>query len=109
MSEKPLGDRAKSRLRIAAGLMRGVGRNAVDLNIPRDKFYDEIQLRIAALEPAERDRLRQLTDWVEEYDAATQSGKSPSLPPEGKLPQGGARRGDGTSPGDGVQPHGKRS
>lgn len=68
MSNKALTERAKHRLRIVAGLLRGVGRGAINLNIPRETFYESIQERIATLTPEQREHLKELTDWVEEFD-----------------------------------------
>lgn len=67
MTARPLSERAKHRLKIAAGLLRGMGRK---LDFPRDEFYERIQAELAALPDAERDHLKQLTDWVEQYDRA---------------------------------------
>lgn len=67
MSARPLSERAKHRLKIAAGLLRGMGRK---LDYPRDQFYERIQQELAALSEDERQNLKELTDWVEAYDRA---------------------------------------
>ena len=68
---KPLSERGKLRLRIAAGLLRGMGRK---LSFPREQFYDEIQAVLSALPAPEQAELKGLVDWVESYDRAeTQS------------------------------------
>lgn len=65
MADKPLSERAKLRLRLAAGLLRSKGTR---LECPRDQFYDHIQAAIAALPQPEHDQLRGLVDWLEEYE-----------------------------------------
>jgi hypothetical protein len=67
MTARPLSERAKHRLKIAAGLLRGMGRK---LDFPRDQFYERIQQELAALGEDERATLKELTDWVEAYDRA---------------------------------------
>ena len=64
---KALNDRAKLRLKIAAGLLRGAGSKSKDLKLSRESFYEELQERIAALSDEERQLLKEHTDWVEEY------------------------------------------
>lgn len=71
MSAKQLCVRAKHRLKIAAGLLRGSGRNAKNLHLTRATFYDGIQALIAALAPEAQWALKQQTDWVEAYDRAS--------------------------------------
>lgn len=66
-----LSERAKRRLKIAAGLLRGSGRRKRDLGLSRDRFYEDIQALINALQPDERTTLKGLTDWVESLDNAT--------------------------------------
>lgn len=75
MSAKPLSDRAKHRLKIAAGLLRGSGRKAKDLKLPRTSFYEGIQALIVALPPEAQADLKKQTDWVESYDAASEDNK----------------------------------
>lgn len=71
-----LNDRAKHRLRIAAGLLRGPGSKAKDLKLSRAFFYEELQAVIAALTDGERQLLKEQTDWVEAYDNAHDSAPS---------------------------------
>lgn len=59
-----LSDRAKQRLRIAAGLLRADG---VKFDVPRDQFYETIQRVLSELDPARQSALRSLVDWVEDY------------------------------------------
>lgn len=68
---KPLSERAKHRLKIAAGLMRGGGKRPRDLGLSREDFYGDLTALIAALPPDERLRLKDNTDFVEAYDNAT--------------------------------------
>lgn len=63
-----LSERGKHRLRIAAGLLRSEG---IKFDCPRDQFYEKIQEVLAGL-PAERQAtLKELVDWVEDYDLAS--------------------------------------
>lgn len=71
-----LSERAKKRLKIAAGLLRGGGRRARDLGLSRDGFYEGIQSLISTLSDDERKNLKELTDWVEAYDQATETADS---------------------------------
>lgn len=68
---KVLGDRAKKRLRIAAGLLRGSGKRPRDLGLSRENFYPDLQVLIANLADDERTLLKECTDWVEAYDNAS--------------------------------------
>lgn len=61
---RELSDRAKLRLRIVAGLLRGSGQK---LDFPRAEFYDRIQLLLREMDQTESARLKGLTDWVEDY------------------------------------------
>lgn len=70
MSEKELSERAKARLKIAAGLLRGTGKGKKELPISREGFYPGIQGLINALPPDEKQQLKDCTDWVEKYDNA---------------------------------------
>lgn len=72
---KALGERAKHRLRIAAGLLRGTGPKARDLQISREAFYPEIQRLISELPEDQRLKLQEQTDWVEAYENAEKEGK----------------------------------
>ena len=65
MEKKALSERAKHRLRIAAGLLRTEG---IKLDCTREQFYEKIQESLADL-PADRQAsLKVLVDWVEDYD-----------------------------------------
>jgi hypothetical protein len=70
---KPLSERAKHRLKIAAGLLRGSG---TKLDFPRDQFYEKIQNVLAALPDEQQRKLKSLVDWVEDYDRADVSARS---------------------------------
>ncbi len=73
--KKALSDRAKLRLRLAAGLLRSEG---VKFDCPRDQFYEKIQEVLAGL-PAERQAaLRELVDWVEDYERAEVGAQVPA-------------------------------
>lgn len=67
---KPLSERAKHRLRLAAGLLRGTGPGSKDLGLSRDGFYDGVQSLIASLPMERQTELKELVDWVESYDNA---------------------------------------
>lgn len=62
---KPLSERAKHRLRIAARFMRQEGYRFVDSG-----FYEEVLGRIASLDEGQQMRLRNLVDWIEAYEIA---------------------------------------
>ncbi len=62
---KPLSDRAKHRLRIAARLMRQEGYRFDD-----GEFYEAVLSRIVSLDCSQQRRLRDLVDWLEEYEIA---------------------------------------
>lgn len=70
MTARPLSKRAKHRLKIAAGLLRGMGRK---LDFPRDQFYERIQQELARLPNDQRQHLKELADWVEAYDRADEA------------------------------------
>lgn len=72
---QPLSERAKRRLKIAAGLLRGGGRRKRDLGLSRERFYEDIQALISGLTPEERSTLKELTDWVEAYDIAADAAE----------------------------------
>lgn len=67
MNGKALSDRAKQRLRIAAGLLRSQG---MKFDGPRDEFYETIQAAISALTAEQQERLKGHVDWVEDYENA---------------------------------------
>lgn len=69
--DKPLTDRAKFRLKVAAGLLRSEG---VKFDCPRDQFYESIQATLAELPEEKRASLRELVDWIEDYERASSSG-----------------------------------
>lgn len=73
MGFQALTDRAKSRLRIAAGFLR---RRGIRFGIDKDgDFYGAV---LKALdEQPDKDELRSLVDWVEAYDRV-----APPLPKE---------------------------
>lgn len=68
MTKHSLSDRAKHRLRIVAGLLRGTGKKKRDLNLSRENFYQEIQILIENLSDDDKKNLKENTDWVESYD-----------------------------------------
>ncbi|KVE37237.1 MULTISPECIES: hypothetical protein [Burkholderia] len=75
---QPLSERAKTRLRIAAGFLRARG-----IEFPKEgDFYGHV-LRTLAEQP-DKDTLRELVDWVEQYDAA----ESALAPSGGSRPRG---------------------
>lgn len=61
---QPLSDRAKARLKIVAGWLRARGYKFEKSG----DFYGSV-LEALQVQP-DRDHLRELVDWVEEYDAA---------------------------------------
>ena len=65
---KPLGERVKHRLRIAAGLLRGSDHRSRVLAVSRANFYSEIADLIRSLTLQDQQVLRDQTDWVEAYD-----------------------------------------
>lgn len=62
-----LSARAKQRLRLLAGLLRARGGQ---LNMPREQFYDEIQVLVSALPPERQVELKSMVDWLEDYENA---------------------------------------
>lgn len=73
--KKALSDRAKHRLRLAAGLLRAQG---TSFECPRDQFYDKVQEVLAGLPAEKQAALRELVDWVEDYDRAERAGQAPT-------------------------------
>ena len=65
-----LSARAKLRLRLLAGLLRSGGQK---FDVPRERFYDEIQAAAAALPPDRQAHLKSLVDWLEEYEIAEEA------------------------------------
>lgn len=62
---KPLSERGKHRLRLAAGFLRADG---FKLDCPRDQFYDKVQEVLASLPAEKQADLKTLVDWVEDFD-----------------------------------------
>ncbi|WP_156923596.1 hypothetical protein [Burkholderia sp. WSM2232] len=77
MTFRPLSQRAKHRLEIAAGLLRGMGQK---VDFPPDQFYDGVQQILSTLTDQQRVTLKELTDWVEDYDrgSGAPSGRTDS-------------------------------
>jgi hypothetical protein len=77
MSSKPLTDRAKRRLRIAAGILRGSGKQKgskpAALPLSRTNFYEDMIKFIDGLPPEERDSLKAHVDWVESFEVAAET------------------------------------
>ena len=74
-----LSPRARERLRIAAAMLRGLGKRVDDAA----GFIEGVLAALAALQPCERERVRDLVDWVEAYSAAEAAalGDTPDLRP----------------------------
>lgn len=72
MSSKPLSERAKHRLKIAALILRESEKAPLVKAIGRTDFYEGIQKVIEGLTPAEREKLKVDTDWTEQYDIAAE-------------------------------------
>jgi len=71
-------DRAKLRLRLAAGLIGGEGHT---LKLDRTNFYPEMIRVIEQQPPEERERIKELVDWLEDYEnAAKAAGISTQAP-----------------------------
>ncbi|MGE4125483.1 MAG: hypothetical protein AB7E59_09515 [Pusillimonas sp.] len=68
-------DRAKLRLRLAAGLIGGEGRT---LKLDRANFYPEMIKVIEAQTPEQREYIKGLVDWLEDYENAVKAEK-PSI------------------------------
>lgn len=70
-----LTDRAKLRLRLAAAVIGGEGRT---LKLDRTNFYPEMLRVLEAKTPAEREQIKELVDWLEDYENETKrQGISP--------------------------------
>lgn len=65
-----LGERAKLRLRLLAGLLRA---RAHRLDMARARFYDEIQAIASSLPADQQAELKSLVDWLEDYERAEQA------------------------------------
>lgn len=70
VSSAALGERAKRRLRLAAGLLRGSGYR---FDCPRAQFYDVVGVVVRELAPEAMARLRSDVDWLEAYELAEDS------------------------------------
>lgn len=72
MTNEVLSERAKHRLKLAAGLLRGEnkgkGRKPAPLPFSRETFYLDIVKFISELPVEKRDHLKSLVDWAEAYD-----------------------------------------
>lgn len=71
-----LGERAKHRLRLAAGLLRGSGYR---FDCPRAQFYDVVGAVVRELATEARAKLRADVDWLEAYERAEAGAKFPEL------------------------------
>lgn len=67
--------RAKLRLRLAAGLIGGEGRT---LKLDRANFYPEMLKVIEAQTPEQREYIKGLVDWLEDYENAAKA-EQPSI------------------------------
>src|ERR1035441_4883454 len=65
-----LGERAKLRLRLLAGLLRARGYR---LDMARARFYDEIQAIASSLPADQQAELKSLVDWLADYERAEQA------------------------------------
>ena len=65
-----LSNRAKERLKLLAGLRRAKGQK---VTMPRDQFYDEVQALVKALPQQRQLELKNLVDWLEDYQEAERS------------------------------------
>lgn len=71
-------ERAKLRLRLAAGLIGGQGHT---LKLDRANFYPEMREVIERQTPEQRDGIKELVDWLEDYEHAAQAAEiSTQLP-----------------------------
>ena len=76
-----LSDRAKERLKLLAGLLRGKGQK---FTMPRDQFYDEVQAVVKALPQLRQLELKELVDWLEDYQAVERSSQPESSSNSGR-------------------------
>lgn len=72
-------ERAKLRLRLAAGLIGGEGRT---LKLDRTNFYPEMLKVIESQTPAERERVKGLVDWLEDYEKEAKRQGLDTKPPK---------------------------
>jgi len=71
----PLNDRAKLRLRLAAGILRGRSKARKvksDLPVSRENFYVDMIALLDQLPKEEQADLKELVDWLEQYAAEEQ-------------------------------------
>ncbi len=64
---KILSDRAKLRLRLAAGLIGGPNKT---LKLDRKNFYPQIIEILAKMPNEEQEKLKEFVDWLEDYENA---------------------------------------
>ena len=65
-----LSERGKRRLRLLAGLLRSAGDK---FDMPRARFYEDIQAAAQTLAPDRQAHLKSLVDWLEEYEIAEEA------------------------------------
>lgn len=70
-----LSDRAKRRLQLLAGLLRSGG---MTFDMPRDRFYDEVQKAAAGLSVERQAELKETVNWLEDYERAEQGSAAAS-------------------------------
>lgn len=63
---KPLSDRAKSRLKLAASFLRSAGHQFP----PNGDFYGQVVDKLAMMSDHDRAMLKECVDWVEDYNRA---------------------------------------
>ncbi|MFP3709697.1 hypothetical protein SB783_37420 [Paraburkholderia sp. SIMBA_009] len=79
---QPLSERAKKRLRIAAGFLRARG-----IEFPKEGDFYGTVLRALDEQP-DKGNLRELVDWVEQYDdAEAELAPSGGSRPRGQRPR----------------------
>lgn len=64
-----LSDRAKLRLRLAAGLISGPKKT---LKLDRKNFYPQMLEVLRKMSAAEQAEIKELVDWLEDYEKAKQ-------------------------------------
>jgi hypothetical protein len=82
-----LTDRAKRRLQLLAGLLRARG---MKFEMPRDRFYDEVQKAVAGLSLERQAELKEVVNWLEDYERGEQAWAATSE--QGRAPQPNQRR-----------------
>lgn len=68
-----LSKRAKRRLRLLAGLLRSADHK---FDMPRARFYEDIEAVAATLAPDRQAHLKSMVDWLEEYGVAEEGMQS---------------------------------